>query len=153
MKKFQYKMESVLQIKIKLEEQAKIHYGNARMRLNLEEEKLEQLNQRKAVYENELKSLRMNRLNLLDIKMCEQAVDIINTNIKQQMIAIRNAEHRLEVARIRLNDAMVDRKTQDKLKEKAFEEYLLEFDSEERKEVDERNSFSYNKPSFHEEEE
>ncbi len=153
MKKFRYKMESVLQIKMKLEDQAKLNYGNARMRLTMEEEKLEQMILKKSGYEEELRGLRMNRLNLLDIRVCEQAIDTMKSNIKQQMIQVRNGEHRLEVARIRLNDAMVDRKTHERLKEKAFEEYLLEFDSEERKEVDELNSFNYNKPSFQEEEE
>lgn len=146
-------MESVLQIKIKLEDQAKLNYGNARMRLNQEEEKLEQMLLKKEGYEQELRGLRIDRLNLLNIKSCEQAIDIMKSTMKQQMTVIRNCEHRLEIARIRLNDAMVDRKTQERLKEKAFEEYLLEFDSEERKEVDELNSFNYNKPSFQEEDE
>jgi len=153
MKKFQYKMESVLQIKLKLEDQAKSNYGIARMRLNQEEEKLELMAHKKTAYEDELRNLRMNRLNLLDIKMSEQAVEIMKTKMKQQAIVVRNSEHRLEVARIRLNDAMIDRKTQERLKEKAFEDYLLEFDSEERKEVDELNSFNYNKPTFQEEDE
>jgi flagellar FliJ protein len=69
-------------------------------------------------------------------------------NIKQQMTAVKNAVHRLEIARIRLSDAMIERKTQERLKEKAFEEYMLEFDAEERKEVDELNSFNYSKPAF-----
>lgn len=150
MKKFRYKMESVLQIKVKLEDQAKSNYGNARMRLNQEEDKLEQMYLKKSSYEEELRSLRINRLNLIEIRMCEQAVDVMKTNIKQQAVIVRNSEHRLEVARIRLSDAMVDRKTQERLKEKAFDEYLLEFDSEERKEVDELNSFNYNKPTFQE---
>ncbi len=143
-------MESVLQIKVKLEDQAKSNYGNARMRLNQEEDKLEQMYLKKSSYEEELRSLRINRLNLIEIRMCEQAVDVMKTNIKQQAVIVRNSEHRLEVARIRLSDAMVDRKTQERLKEKAFDEYLLEFDSEERKEVDELNSFNYNKPTFQE---
>lgn len=152
MKKFQYQMESILQIKLKLEDQAKNNYGNARMRLTQEEEKLEQLFQKKSSYEEDLRKLRMNRLDLLEIRMCEQAVDVMKMKIKQQTATVKNAAHRLEVTRIRLNDAMVERKTQERLKEKAFEEYILEFNSEERKEVDELNSFNYNKPTFQEEE-
>jgi flagellar export protein FliJ len=152
MKKFQYQMESILQIKLKLEDQAKNNYGNARMRLNQEEEKLEQLFQQKGSYEEDLRKLRMNCLDLLEIRMCEQAIDVMKMKIKQQTATVKNAAHRLEVARIRLNDAMVERKTQERLKEKAFDEYILEFNSEERKEVDELNSFNYNKPTFQEEE-
>lgn len=151
MKKFIYSMENLLQIKGKLEEQAKIAYGNARLRLTNEEEKLEQLLNKKSSYEEELRTLRYGKLDLFKIKQCEQAIEITKANIKQQTTVVKNAAHRLEVARIRLHDAMVERKTQERLKEKAFEEYMLEFDAEERKEVDELNSFQYNKPTLSEE--
>ncbi len=151
MKKFRYKMESALQIKIKLEDQMKIAYSNARLRLTQEEEKLEQMNKAKDAYENELRLLRSGKLDLQKILLGEKAIDIVNKTIKQQTSAVKNAAHRLEIARIRLSDAMVERKTQEKLREKAFEEYLLEFDIEERKEVDERNSFHYSNPALHKE--
>jgi flagellar FliJ protein len=144
-------MESILQIKQKLEEQAKIAYGNMRAKLTQEEEKLELLKRKKASYEEEMKMLRSDRLDVIKIKQCEQAIEVMKMNIKQQITVVKNAAHRLEVARIRLNDAMVERKTQEKLKEKALEEYLLELDAWERKEVDELNSFHYNDPAFHEE--
>jgi len=153
MKKFQYNMENLLLIKMKLEDQAKIAYGNARLRLTKEEQKLEQMVQKKLSYEDELRVLRSAILDLLKMKQCEQAIEVMKMNIKQQTTVVKNANQRLEVARIRLSDAMVDRKTQERLKEKAFEEYLLEFDAEERKEVDELNSFHYNNPTLDEEDE
>lgn len=151
MKKFRYPMESVLQIKQKLEDQAKIAYGNARGRLTEEEEKLERMKQQKISYEDDLRKLSSDKLDLFQIKQCGQAIEVIKTNIKQQTTAVKNAAHRLEIARIRLNNAMVERKTQEKLKEKAWEEYMQEFDAEERKEIDELNSFHYSNPEFHEE--
>jgi flagellar FliJ protein len=151
MKKFKYSMENLLQIKKKLEEQMKIAYGNARLRLSLEEEKLEQMIQKRVRYEEELRGLRSGKLDLLNIKQCEQAIDVMKLAIKQQTTTVKNATQRLEVARIRLSDAMVDRKTQERLKEKAWDEYLLEFDAEERKEVDELNSFHYSNPALDEE--
>ena len=146
MKKFRYSMESVLQIKLKLEDQAKIAYGIARMKLTQEEESLEHLKRKLSLLEEELRNLRAGRLDLFQIIQCEQAIEYTKTKIKQQLTVVRNAAHRLEVARIRLSDAMVGRKTQERLKEKAFEEYIQEFDAEERKEVDELNSFNYNSP-------
>ena len=56
MKKFSYPMENLFQIKLKLEDQAKIAYGVARLRLTKEEEKLELLKARKESYEEELRS-------------------------------------------------------------------------------------------------
>lgn len=151
MKKFRYSMENLLQIKQKLEDQAKIAYGVARLRLTKEEEKLEELKQRKNSYEDELRSLQTAKLDILRIRQCEKAIEVMKENIKQQAVVVKNAAHRLEVTRIRLNDAMVERKTQDRLKEKAFEEYMLEFDAEERKEVDELNSFHYSNETLFEE--
>lgn len=141
-------MENLLKIKVKLEEQAKIAYGNARIRLTQEEEKQKLLEIKKETYENELRNLRSDRLNILKIKQCGEAIEIIKVSIKQQILIVKNAAQKLEVARIRLNDAMVDRKIQDKLKEKALEEYMLEMDAEERKEVDELISFNYSKPTL-----
>lgn len=129
----------------------RIAYLNARTRLTQEEEKLKQLEQKKLALEEELRSLRMNRLDLLKIKQCEHAIEITVMNIKQQTVAVKNAAHRLEVARIRLNDAMVERKTQERLKEKAFDEYLLELEAEDRKEIDERTSFQFSNPTLSEE--
>lgn len=151
MKKFRYSMENLLQIKFKLEDQMKIAYGNARMRLTMEEEKLENLVRKKNSYEDELRSLSLDKLDILKIKLNEQAIEVMKQNIKQQTTIVKNTAHRLEVARIRLNDAMIERKTQEKLKEKAFEEYMLEFDAQERKEVDELNSFNYSNPELSEE--
>jgi flagellar FliJ protein len=144
-------MENLLQIKRKLEDQMKIAYGNARLRLTKEEEKLERMVQKRITCEEELRLLRSDKLDILRIRQCEQDIEVMKQNIRQQTTAVKNAAHRLEIARIRLNDAMVERKTQERLKEKAFEEYLLEFDAEERKEVDELNSFHYSDSMLSEE--
>lgn len=47
MKKFRYSMESILNIKLKLEDQAKLAYANARSRLIAEEEKLEAMKRKR----------------------------------------------------------------------------------------------------------
>ncbi len=151
MKKFRYQMESLLQVKLKLEEQAKIAYGSARLRLTNEQERLQELKLKKASYVQEERTLRTARLDLVKIRHTAEAVEVMEQKIKQQMTVVNNAEQRLEVARIRLNNAMVERKTQEKLKEKAWQSYLLEFEAEERKEVDELNSFQYSNPEQSEE--
>lgn len=143
MKKFRYRMENILQIKKKLEEQAKIAYSTARIRLTKEEEKLERLRLQKSSYEDQLRGLRSSKLNLLEIRRCEEAIEIMKMKIEQQIQVVKEAEKRLEIARIKLQNAMAERKTQEKLKEKAFEEYILEYEAEERKVTDELNSFRY----------
>lgn len=51
MAKFTYKMQNILDIKYKLETQAKTSFSIAAAKLNKEEEKLEGLVQRKNAYE------------------------------------------------------------------------------------------------------
>lgn len=145
MKKFKYSMESILQINIKLEDQAKNNYSNARNRLTEEEERLAQINKRKKTYQDELRQLKSMKLDLLKIKECEQAIEFMEHKKQKQSNIVRNAENRLEIARIRLNTAMIERKMQEKLKENAWAEYLEEYEAEQQKEVDELNSFNYSK--------
>ena len=50
MAKFIYRMQSILDIKQKLEEQAKNEFAKARLQLTLEEDKLQKLKERKDAY-------------------------------------------------------------------------------------------------------
>lgn len=147
MNKFKYSMENLLQVKLKLEDQAKIAYGNARLHLTKEEQKLKDMELTKVSYENEMRRLRSAILDITKIKQCADAIEVMKNNIKLQLTVIKEAQQKLEEARVILHNAMVERKTQEKLKEKAWEEYLLEFDMEERKEIDELNSFRYSNPT------
>ena len=50
----------------------------------------------------------------------------------------------MEIARKKLNDVMIERKTQEILRDKAFEEFKQELKEEEKKETDELTSYQYN---------
>jgi flagellar FliJ protein len=151
MKKFHYSMESILKIKLKLEDQAKLSYAAARNRLTIEEEKLAVMQDKKALYEEEQRRLANVKLDIKKMRQLSDAIEIMKMNIKQQTIVVKTATQRLEIARIRLNDAMIERKTQEKLKEKAWQEYMMEATAEEQKEIDEHNSFNYNNFLLYEE--
>lgn len=144
MKKFKYKMENILNIKYKLEEQSKVVYGEAKRKLEIEINKLQTLEQKKESYCNQLKDMMCSRLNVIEIKQCENAVETIKYHIKIQNFEVKRAEQNLENARIKMNQEMVERKTHEKLKEVALLEYLREQSSEEMKEIDELVSFKYN---------
>jgi flagellar FliJ protein len=60
------------------------------------------------------------------------------------MIAVHKAELELNDARQKLNEVMVERKTHEKLREKAFEKFKQELKDSESKEIDELVSFTYN---------
>lgn len=146
MAKFIYRMQNILAIKLKLEEQAKSVYSMAQVKLTEEEEKLEQLIQKKENYQRELVHKMTSKLNVKDIIHGEDAVEITKYAIQLQEISVKNAKMQVEAARIKLNEAMVERKIQEKLKENAFEEFKIEVNAEEKKEIDELVSYKYSKP-------
>lgn len=153
MAKFIYKMQNILNIKYRLEEQAKTAYGEARAILNAEEEKLAELERKKRYYEEMIRvTLSGKKLNLSDVIKYENAVETMKYHIKVQILSVKQAERNLEKAREGLNTAMMERKTHEKLKENVFEEFKSELSAQEQKEVDELVSYKYNKKTDGEEE-
>ena len=63
---------------------------------------------------------------------------------KNQAVMVKLAERNVEASMKRLADAVKERKVQEKLKEKAFEQFLQELNAQEMKEIDEVVSFNYN---------
>lgn len=143
MAKFKYRMQSILEIKKKLEEQAKNEFAAARAALNEEEEKLERLNKRKEAYEEKGRSLRENTLNIMDIIENKEALLRMDEFIADQQLNVKRAQDRMEEARLALQNAMQESKTQEKLREKAFEQFVNEENKRESKEIDELVSYTY----------
>lgn len=143
MAKFKYRMQSILEIKKKLEEQAKNEFAAARAALNEEEEKLERLYKRKEAYEEKGRSLRENTLNIMDIIENKEALLRMDEFIADQQLNVKRAQDRMEEARLALQNAMQESKTQEKLREKAFEQFVNEENKRESKEIDELVSYTY----------
>lgn len=143
MAKFIFKMQNILEIKRKLEDQAKSAYAEALGALESEKEKLQQLEEKKGEYEERLTGMVMEALNIHEIRLMENGVEVMKYKIQEQMIAVTRAERVVESARQALNAAVVDRKTYEKLREKAFEEFKIEVDAEEKKEIDQLVSYQF----------
>lgn len=143
MAKFRYRMQSILEIKKKLEEQAKNEFAAARAALNEEEDKLEQLKKRKEAYEDEGRALRENTLNIMDIIENKEALLRMDEFVADQQLNVKRAQDRMEEVRLALQTAMQESKTQEKLREKAFEQFVKEENARESKEIDELVSYTY----------
>lgn len=143
MARFRYRMQSILNIKQKMEEQAKMDFAAARMRLDEEEEKLQVLQERKEAYQEEGRGLRRDSLKVREIMENREAVAIMDEFIAWQQQQVRLAEKELEQARQRLQIAMQETKTQEKLREKAFEAFMHEENAKEAKEIDELVSYTH----------
>ncbi len=143
MSKFVYRMQNILNLKYKLEEQAKMGFAAARRRLTEEEEKLNLFYRRKDSYEEEGRRLREDTLEVLDILDNRNAVLQMEEFIELQKIEVAKAEDALEAERQKLQEVMQERKVQEKLREKAFEAFMKEENAKESKEIDELVSYTY----------
>lgn len=143
MARFIFSMESILQIKQKLEDQAKAEYAVQVAELHRQQEKLHQLERRKDDLQEQLRQQVSDVLELLQIRQLEDAVENIKYNINVQKIAVVHQQKKTDQARNKLNDAMKERKTYEKLKERAFEEFKKEVNAEEQKEINELVSFRF----------
>ena len=119
MAKFIYSMQNVLNIKERMETQAKTEYAQMLGALHDEEVKMHNI---------------MSTLNSYKVQAMA----------KNQAVMVKLAERNVEASMKRLADAVKERKVQEKLKEKAFEQFLQELNAQEMKEIDEVVSFNYN---------
>lgn len=143
MAKFVYRMQSILNIKEKMEEQAKQAFAAANHQLKIEEERLERLKKRRIQYLEEGAAIRQQLLDPLKLQENVSALDYIKEAIFEQRIRVRKAEEAVDRAREVLQEYMIERKTHEQLKEAAFEEFKAELAKEESKEVDELVSYTY----------
>jgi flagellar FliJ protein len=79
----------------------------------------------------------LERLDVLKLNQCENAITSLKYQEQQQMKKIAALNAVLDNARRNLNQAMIDRKTHEKLKENEFEEFKIELNNQEKKEIDE----------------
>ena len=144
MAKFKYRMQNILDIKMKLESQAKITYGIANQKYLEEQKKLQEIVLRRASYEKVLKESMVGKIDVRQVSHARADVNTMKTLMRRQMMEVHKAERILEDARKALNDVMMERKTHEKLKEKAFEQFKAELNAEESKEIDQLVSYTYN---------
>lgn len=143
MAKFIYSMQNILNIKCKLEDQAKSEYAAAKAELEEQKQILWELHERRTGYATQLRESISSRLDLKEIRNLQNAVENIKYRIRMQAGVVKRAEKNVELAEAKLTFAMKERKTHEKLKENAFEVFKQEVQAQESKEIDELTSFRY----------
>ena len=144
MARFRYRMQSILDLKLKTEGQAKTEFGLARRALIEEEEKLAALYARREKVLEESRRMREEEaLPVRDIMETDRFIERLDDMITEQKLAIIRAEDVVEEKRRLLEIEMQERKMQERLREKAFEQFLRDERIAEYKEIDERSSFVY----------
>ena len=142
---FVYRMQNILNIKYKLEDLAKTEFMMANRVLQEEEDRLQALEERRTRYAKEGRLLLSERLKMDKIRENRQALSQMKEFIEIQIKRVEEAKRQVEIKGARLAEVVQEIKAQEKLKEKAFEEFLLEENTKESKEIDELVSFTYGK--------
>ena len=99
MAKFIFKMDNILSIKEKLEDQAKAEYGMELVKLREEEEKKLRLEAQKIGYEEKLTQALQDYLEMQKIRRLENAIEVMKFQIKLQQHVIAQQEARVAKAK------------------------------------------------------
>ena len=143
MSKFIYRMQNILNIKEKLETQARMDFGLAMVRLHEEDDKLEALQRRKLGYEETARGSLRDALHIRDIRVNKEAILRMDEYMVLQREEIRKAEQKVEQERQKLQQSIQERKVQEKLRENAFAVFMGEEKARESREIDELTSYTY----------
>lgn len=143
MAKFKYRMQNILNVKLQLETQAKMELGRQQALLREEQDRLKNLEDRKEDYLEEGRRIRGDVLNAGQLRDNANAISAMDDLILAQEDRVDEALLRVEQARAKLQEVMQDRKMHEKLKEKAFEQFMSEEKAAEGKAVDELTSYTY----------
>ena len=143
MAKFNYRMQNILQLKEKMEEQERNNFAARLRALTEEEEKLQALIDKRNAVAEEGRRLRQTVIDVRSIRENEDMQRFTEEQVKQQRIKVRVAEKSLDAARIKMQEAVQERKIHEKMREKAFERFIAEMNAAEVKEIDELTSYVY----------
>lgn len=145
MKKFQFRLQVVLDIKEKLLEEKLLELSKVQRGLQEAVEKQRTLES----YQLEINQALMNVFqsgNDLDLVEVQRYKDFINkliVDISSQKVVVQNISRLLEVKRREVNEVLKEKKVLEKLKENQQKKYYQEFEHYERRELDDIASSRY----------
>ena len=132
---YSFKLEKVLNYKENIENFKKVEYGNVNQKLISAEERLENfyLHKNKLLTE---KNETISNISIANLKLYNDYLQDILTNIENQEDVIIEIKKELEKAKEELLVAMQERKSFEKLKENDYNEFLSESKKKEDKVID-----------------
>lgn len=132
---YSFRLEKVLNYKENIENIKKGEYGDINRRLNNEEEKLLNYN----IHKEDLLTKKYESIkntNVANLKLYNNYLQEISSNIEKQEMVISNIKEELEKTKEELLVAMREKKVFEKLKENDYNEFLKEVKKDEEKLVD-----------------
>ncbi len=144
MAKYTYRLQSLINIKEKLEEQKKNELAVENNKLNQEKQVLTELYQEMSSTLDKQEKEQKQSINAIQLQLYINYTDKLKIEIKQQLDKVEKQEKKTEEVRLELLEYTKAKKSLEKLKEKDYENYLEEEKRAEQKLVDEIVSYKYN---------
>lgn len=143
MAKFIFKLQSVLNLRKQKEDSIKNELANATRKLEAEKRKLSEL---ETMLEDTVREFneRTKKTTVHELIEFNEYLSLLNSRIKTQKENVNNAAQYVDKVREELVKAVKERKILEKLRERQFEEFLLEQKKLEQKTNDEIVSYNYN---------
>ncbi|WP_243444925.1 flagellar export protein FliJ [Romboutsia maritimum] len=145
MKKFKFRLDKVLDIKIKNEEESKLKYSQAQNRKKIVEGKLENL---KSDYNKYFDISEVD--DIVTQKITLAYLSSLSHSIKSTTIEVEKEAVKVESAKIEFIDKQIERKSLEKIKEDKLKKLLKEEERKEQITNDEFALYAYmrNRPEF-----
>ncbi len=143
MKKFAFRLESVLNLKTQMEDNAKNNLARATKELENQKEYLKDLRNVNNKSMNSLTEEVDEGIPVYRVQIYNNYLSLMKEKIANQKEKVNVAERNVDKNREHLIKAMQERKVLDKLKEKKYDEYAKDQLKEEQLGIDELNSYNF----------
>ncbi|CDC20157.1 MAG: flagellar export protein FliJ [Candidatus Gastranaerophilaceae bacterium] len=145
MKKFQFRLQVVLDIKEKLLEQKLLELSKVQRGLQ------DAVNKQKTLegYQAEINEALLNvfqsgnELDLVEVQRYKDFINKLIVDISNQKVVVQNITKLLDIKRKEVNDVLKEKKVLEKLKENQKKKFYQEFEAYERNELDDIASSRY----------
>ncbi len=141
---FNFKFQSILDLKVRLEDQKKSKYGEANEELKRQEDKLNVLYEERMHQFNLMRERGKVGLTPKELIVYNNYIERLKRSIEIQKVVVERAKRAVEKARLELVEAAKQRKMFETLKEKKLEEYWEDYYKKEQSQLDEIVSYKYN---------
>ncbi len=140
---FNYRMENILRIKERLEEQKRLILGQAMVLLQEARDQHQELQNRLDIHLAEFYGKKRGRTNAMDLRRMSEQVAYYERQLGEHQKVVDAAVKDVSEKRQALKEALEERKIQEKLKERALERYLEEEKLKEQQLLDEVVGYRY----------
>lgn len=138
MKKFKFRLENVLELRIKALEDRQLEMAAIQARLNEACEQLEKIEKNKLEAKEDLEKILEagSDIDFISIKNHQDFIAKLTDDISIQHKIIADIENELEMKQEEVKEALKAKKMLEKLKEKEYKTFLKDFEQREAKELD-----------------